>query len=318
MDRLAKLRQSYQGVNGGTGFWARVDAGADETYENRIKGQSLTDLDAAVTSAKFGAQSNISKWFDLHHSYLSTSTAGAEPGLGLAAPLWESFLATVGWRVPYEWAELYYDKTGVRIRSEYIFANGTWAANIADNATAGLHKFGASLRAAGAWTFTAAEGALPTTVKGAPIIIVSNGGSTATAASITATCQDRAATKTISVAAAGGAFAADTQQVIGEQALTGNADAGQKIVAVAATAQFTAGDWVLLVDSDGVTELCQVDTIQANTSLTMETNLINAFTTAKTSVVWPLFGSAAIAGVTGGTNDDSVEIYARPDRAIAL
>jgi hypothetical protein len=325
MDYFAKWRQGLLNP-GGTSLWARVDAAADATYENIVKGQDVTNLDTALAEGAFGNLPLIKKWFDLNQSYFANPTTGSAPGLGFATDSWNSYFSARRHRAPYHFAELYYDNSGQRFAAQWVFPKGTWAANIGDNSASGLHKYGAfALSGSGAGAWASADGILPgQTIAGVEsnvcmgaVILVSTAGSTATAASVTATLQDRTTTKTIALAT-GSSFTANTQFVLGEEVLTGQANSGQKIVEVAATGQFTVGDWVLVSDSDGVTEACKVASIQANTSITMEDNLVHTFTLAKSSKVWPLFVNAQIAGITGGGNGQNVQVYARPDRAIAL
>jgi hypothetical protein len=112
---------------------------------------------------------------------------------------------------------------------------------------------------------------------------------------------------------------ADTQVIVGAEALAENAAAAQKVVEVAATGQFLAGEWVAIVDDDtGFEEICQIDTVAAH-ELTMKTNLVNAWTTAKNAKVLPLFANwTAISALTGGSENDAVQGYALPLRTIAL
>jgi hypothetical protein len=317
VDRWAKLRQGWIGGVSGDTFYTKADAAADSQYENHVKGWSLTRLDTALAAGALGTQENVRNWFALHLAYFTAPTTAYEPGLGLTGTGWDAYLALKGWRVPHEFAELHYDCYGQRISSQYIFPKGTWAANIGVNATAGLHKFGDVTRGASSWpaVLSNADGLIPSTVKGSPIIIVSAAGAAATALTVNAVLQDRVTAK--AVALTGLSLTANTQVVVGQQAVgAAGAASGQKDVPMAATGQFTAAEWVLIVEG-AVEEVAQIDSITANTKLTMETNLINTFTGS--AVVWPLFTNVSgISAVTGGSQSEVIYVYARPDRAIAL
>lgn len=317
--RFAKIRQNWQAAGAtGTDFWTRVDAAGDETFENRLKGQDLTDLDTAIENGSFGGTTYIRNVLSRATAYLSYPTTGSEPGLGYTSDPWNTYLAATGQRVPYEFAEIYYDCYGIRLDPENVFPKGTWAADIGDNASAGLHDFGEVLNTTGTWAFTADDGALDTDrTVGAAIIAVSNVGVTGNV-TMTITCTNQTGDG-VDITLTDQAFSADSQIVLGQESLTSTADAAQKVVAVAATGQFTDEEWVLLRDSDGVTERAQIDSIVTNTSLTMKDNLIHSFTTGKSATVWPLFTDVeSIDTASGGLTTEAIQLYARPDWAIAL
>ena len=106
--------------------------------------------------------------------------------------------------------------------------------------------------------------------------------------------------------------------------VSAGAASGQKVVAVAATGQFKAGQKVLLTEWTGAApsevwvqqEVATIDTIQANTSLTMLANLKHTYSTA--AFVYPLaFGVSAASG-SGGSASDRVYFYPAPDRRLKL
>ncbi len=70
---------------------------------------------------------------------------------------------------------------------------------------------------------------------------------------------------------------------VGSSLLTGNANAGQKDVAVSDATVFAANDYVILIDNNG-SEVCKIASIAVNT-LTMESNLVNNYTTAANAKV---------------------------------
>lgn len=316
-DRYAKLRQAAKSAwTGGTDFWARVDAAADETFENIVKGQIVTDLDTTIENAAIGDQAEFGAVLALISTYFSNATTGQAPGLGYSSDPLNSYLDARRFRVAYEFAQLWADKYSSAIDPQFIFPKGTWAADIGDNSTAGLHAWGEHTRGASTWTFAAGDGLLPATVQGAAVMLVSDVGVTGniTSGTVTVVLQDRLTPKTVSLPSPQ-TFAADAQVKLGQEAITSGAAAAQADVAVAATAQFTEGDWVIIVE-DAVTEVAQVKTVTTNTKLTMEDNLVNSFTTS--GVVIPLFTNVTAMAATGGSSGEKIQLYALPDRAIAL
>ena len=318
-DRFAMIRKLARDAwTGGTDFWSRVDAAEDEVFENIVKGQVVTDLDAMFSAADFGNQPKIGAVLNLIEAYFRNPVDGAAPGLGLSNDPWNTYLANKAVGVPWDFAELYYNKTGMRLDSQHVWAKGVYSTTIGDNSTSCLHNFGNMVRGASTWAYTAADGALPTSVIGAPLVITSDLGAGLTAMTVTVLLQDRVTTKTIALT--GLTMTADTQVVVGAEALAENAAAAQNVVEVAATGQFLAGEWVAIVDDDtGFEEICQIDTVTANDKLTMKSNLVNAWTTAKHAKVLPLFANwTAISALTGGSEGDAVQGYALPLRTIAL
>lgn len=318
MDRFAKIRQAAATAwTGGTGFWSRVDAAADETFENIVKGQTVTDLDAAIAACSIGNQGNIGAVLALLSQYFSNPTSGQAPGLGFSSDPLNSYLNARRFRVPFEFANLWADKygTGGAVLPQFVFPKGIRADDIGDNATAGLHKFGEHTRGASNWTYAGADGALPSTVKGGAVMLVSDVGVTGniTSGTVTAVLQDGVTPKVVALASPV-TFAADAQVIVGQQAITSGAAAGTLEVALAATSQFTAGEWVIIVE-DTVTEVAQVDTL-TSTKLTLKTALVNSFTTS--GVVIPLFTNVTAMAATGGSSAEKIQAYALPDRAIAL
>ena len=302
LDRIAAGRQSSltNFAVGGGDFWTRVDAAANELYENRVKGSDITALDTALSAGSIWSVAALKKWFELHINYITYD-------LLLAYPQLDSFLASVGWRVPYEAAESHYDAMGYRISSQYIFPKGIRTADESDPATDGMHEFGS-------WnstTFTSVDGALATAVKGAPVLIISDAGSITGTLVALATLQD-ATTKQI-------AFTQDAtehgQVILGQAALgTGGASPASKTMAVKTSiAQFKAAEYVLLEKADkSKQEVIQIDSV-GTLELTMETDPINTY--LEDDLVLPMFTNVARQSGTAGA---AILFYARPDRVIAL
>jgi len=305
LDRIAKIRQAMQGVISGDNFWTRVDAAGDETYENCIKGIDMTALDAAIATAGVWSTAELRKWFTLHNQYFQAK-------LLLASPYLASYLATIGWRIPYEAGEAYHEALISRVAAQYVFPKGTRPADESDPATSGMHKFQTWVDSGGTEVKTAVDGVLENCYAVAVAIsqTASPGGSGHT---VTITLSD-GTTKNVT-------FTPDATQyghiLIGSQAVGGaGAAAGQKVVPVAATAQFKAATYALLLKADlSVAELILIDSIVTNTSVTATANLINSF--AENDLVIPLVSNCVWQAGTL-SNDKTVDFYAWPDRIIAL
>lgn len=85
------------GALGGDDFWTLVDDAADETYENRVKGQDMTNLDAALNDGSIGVHAR--QWFSLHDQY-------ANRDLGLTGGL-VSLVQSWNWRTPEKFADVH-------------------------------------------------------------------------------------------------------------------------------------------------------------------------------------------------------------------
>lgn len=307
-DTTAAVRETIKSsLSGRTSWWSIIDAAADETYENRVKGSDITAADSAIDDMTVWSNNWLRRMFTLHNDYWNAD-------LGLANPYLTSYLATVGWRIPYEAAEAYYEAINWRVPDQWIFPKGMWDEGV-DPSTLGLHHFGTL---AGTATFTEVDGALPSTMdKGAVIVARSLAASPGGASTPTCTVTlSDATTKDIAVTFNASEWG---DVVVGEQAVgAGGAAAAQAVVPVAATAQFKAGEYVWIQDTvdTSLCELCQIDTVTLNTSLTMESNLLKTYPAA-TAYVRPMFTNVAWKSGTI-TAGKSVGFYALPDREIAL
>lgn len=309
LDRMAKGRElSLANFGSGDDFWTLVDAAADETYENRVKGSAMTDLDTALGNGSVWGSAALAAWFTYHDSYFQTDLS-----ISASPPLSGYLAAYGGWRVPYYAAECLVDAKGTasRLPTYRVFPKGTRPANEADPSTSGMQKLG---RYAATTTWTADTPAIDTTrMIGAPIVAINLGSSQTAGCTLTCTCQDGTTTKDLAVAYSGATQY--TQTVLGSQAITSTAAAGQKVVAMAATGQFRVGDYVLIYESDALQEIGLIASIQTNTSLTMTTNLLNEFSTS--GFVYPMFQTATLKAASG-TGSGNIDFFYFPDRAIAL
>jgi hypothetical protein len=310
LDRIAKGRQnSLANYATGDDFWAKVDAAADETYENVVKGVDMTAVDAALAAGTSWSTSALRAFFTLHDTYVRDLGYAAANG----APALAAYLAAVGgWRVPYLATESAFEAQNLRLPAAQVFPKGTLVANEADPSSSGMHLFGTLT---GPSTWAAVDGALPTTV--GPCAILAVGMAATQTVGATFRCTNYVAATTKDIALSLSTAAQYTQTVLGQTTVAAGAAAGATSVQVAATTNFTAGEYALIWESDALQEVILLGAHGTGpTRLTVAGSgtLKNTYTTA--AVVYPLFRSAAYQGSGSGT--EAVNVYAMPDRAIAL
>jgi len=309
MDRLAKGRQTQQAAFAtGDDFWTKVDAAADETFENRVKGSDITAIDLELASGGEWSTLGLKKLFTLMELYFITDLGYAVSG---TAPAFSAYLTAVGGaRIPNLAANALTEALSKIMPPARVFPKGTLVADEADPSSAGMHLFG-DLDPSGP-TWTAADGALPSTVGPCGILAVGMTGTQTAAGTFRCTNYVAASTKDIAVSLSGAAQY--TQTILGSAAVASGVTAGDLTIQVGATTTFTAGEYVL-VKEGAIEELVLVDSLGTGpTRLVTLTAIKNAFTTS--AVVIPLFRSAAYQ--SGGTGTGDINVYAMPDRIIAL
>ena len=330
IDRMAIIREAYiKSAAGGLSFWDLADAAEDEVYENWCNVWDISEMDDAVYAAAIGDSAAFTKWFAAHNSWLTTAVSAARPGLGY--PSWKAFFglstsddAGVGkfWRVPWQFAEIYYDKYKTRLGIINVGAKGILSATIGDNVDATLHDFGQLTRGGSPAEWVADAGDLNALLTvGAPILMNSDSDDTGTAitASITA--------KKISSAGVAGTKAyaglvlpmgVDVSAILGEIEITTGPAAGQKVIlsTTIPAAAVAVGDYVLIYEDEDLQEIAEVASMVASTSLTLAKNLVHTYSVA--AKVWPLYTGISAASTTLGTAEKAVSLYARPDRIITL
>lgn len=308
LDRIAKGRENSL-VNYGSGddFWTKVDAAGDEVYENRVKGTEMTALDADLADGSNWSTTSMRQWFLLHERYCISDLGYAAAS---GAPALNAYLAAVAaMRVPYYAAESLYDALGLHIPATKVFPKGTLVADTEAPGAAGMHSFGILT---GPSTWAAGDGALPATCGPAAVLTVGMASNQTVGATFRCTNYVAATTKDLALVLAGATQY--TQTLLGAVAPGSGESAGASLIRVSSTSTFTAGEWVLIFEGS-TQEVALVSSLGTGpTKLVLTTPLINNFTTGATVV--PLFRSAAYQ--SGGSGTGAVNVYAMPDRVIAL
>ena len=320
LSRMAKQRQAIRAaIVGGTDYWDRADAGADETYENRIKGTELTTLDAAqALGSALGAQ--FTAFWNLHNTYIGTDLL-----ISGSTPL-EDYLDTYsGQRIPFDAAAVIVESLGTpsQLSPEYVFPKGTRPNDAAAYTAADMTLMYTLLGTAGNPTPTPGTDVDDDVVGGA-VIMFCNALADTTVTDLVLACtrlDDTIYNMTCTV----GAATQYKQSLQGGGAVgVGGAAAGQADVLIkTSVAQFKVGEWVLIVKATGVDEFKQIKAIPPTTAaLTIrlgnadaETPLLN--TLLEDDMIYPTFKSVAwVSGTVANTK--TIHIYAYPDRQIAL
>jgi hypothetical protein len=292
---------------GGTDVWTRVDASADETFENRVKGSACTTLDTAIESMKLGQLTDLRTVLGYIQTYCTTD-------LGLSGL--DAYLTAKRWRVDAKLSALWTEAGRAALS----------VANIAGDADAGASAPGTLLGTLTRGGSIGSAADIAATFSVSPILgRVTVKGATDWTVTATLKLQD-ATTKAVAqvVAGTGSGGAVGDTYVFGAQVLTGGAAAGQTVIPIGATAQFKAAQQVLVTQWSGSApdevwleqEIATIDSISENTSLTVLSNLLHTYTTD--AYVYPLYRGVTAASGTGGDASDAISFYPAPDRRLKL
>lgn len=323
-DRMARMRQlAAEAVASGANsdFWVKIDASADEVFENRVASAIATAVD---TASQVGINGSVFK------KLLNAFASYARIDLALTGPDYlAAYLAHVGERCPYEAAEAIVDALGTsrRLAARYVFPKGTVTSS-GDQSAAGMYRFleiqgetGAStlLDNAGVAVTTVAQTALDTKILGAVIMLVNLTATCSIGTSLVLTCylQD-GTTKDITIASLDSSDQY-ARQYVGKAAVdSAGALAGAVTIPIkVSTAQFKASEFVFISKADrSVQEVAQIDSV-ASGSITLKaaTPLKNAV--AENDLVIPMFTNIVLKS-GAMTSGKDIALYAMPDRTIAL
>ena len=319
-DRFAYQKEAcIQAVAGGTDVWDRVDASGDETFENRVKGSDATALDTEMGVISLGEIKDMSTFLSDISSYCSSD-------LGYSG--FDAYLTARKFRIDLRTAQIWQEAFG----SATITASNIASRSDMVAAIPGLSLGTMVGDGSGTGSYPAGTDMSETTNGPSPIHArVTKKGSTDWA--MTVTCkQATGLTPTTEdvIITVGSSVAVATKYIVGETLQDENNAADQKVVKVAATAQFAVGQTVLLsqwtADSPSRVWVSQetavVASIDDGVSLTMTADLLHAYTTAGgRTFVYPCYiGVSDCDDATGddGTNLDAVTFYPAPERTLKL
>jgi hypothetical protein len=291
-DHIAAVKQAFVGaMNGRASLWSMVDAAGDETYENRVKGSTISAVDAVLSNTTLGK--NLSDWFKLHTDYFNNDVSLTNI---------DTALTSYGWRVSERFNEFYYD-----INRRYLTRT-----NVFPRADLGMGSYARTGSAFTAGDAINEEKSGPTRICAAATAIV--GGANITLTGTLVWENDTTITLGVTFTAAD---AIGTEKIFGEQALGANASAAQPVLSVASTAAFVAGQKVFIKDNSNA-EWATILSIVTNTSITLTTNLKHAYTTAASAKVSPMFKEISACTHTGGTNGDAFAFQPAVDRDLDI
>lgn len=308
-DRLAYLRgAASQIATGGTDLWALVDATDDEDFENRLVGSDLTAADEALEDVPLGEVQRVRTIISHLDTYCRTDVGVA----GL-----DAYLTVKRWRVPARFASLWYEATGVRLTAANVHPTADAGAACPGLALGTLLRGGALASGLSADDLSALYGPGPVVARVTAIGVDDW--------TLTVTCVREDETEEAIeqvVLGTGNAGAVGDTYVLGAEAVTSQAAAGQADVALAATAQFAADQQVLIVEWTGdapsevwaQAEIATIDSLTENTSLTLRKNLLHTYST--NAFVYPLFDYVSAATGSGGTAADAVALVMGADRRL--
>ncbi len=290
MDRLAKWRQSCQDVvsTGGGVLWARADSANDVDYENKVIGTGLAAVDTKIANLDVGVA--ISDFFTKHGDYFADQSLNGMSG----------YLAYRRFRVHEDFGDLYYDKYRSRLTANYVFPKV--ARTVGEYARTG----GADVYSKVANISSATLG--PTMLE-ALVVTLSSPGVVMSVAVVNMLGSPVVLPLTLTSGGAGSVFALGAQDVVSAISI------GDTSIGVDSTGQFTAGDFVLVIEA-GKTEFASVKSITANAALVLHSAMVNSFSTS--ADVFPLYyGINSVATGSGATNGDNVRFRPRLDRTPA-
>jgi hypothetical protein len=291
-DHIAAVKQALvEAMDGRASLWSMVDAAGDETYENRVKGATISAVDTVLNTSALGK--NLSDWFKLHTDYFNNDA-------GLTNI--DTALASYKWRVSERFNEFYYDVNRRYLTRTNVFPR-------ADLEMGSYARTGSAFTAGDAIN---EEKSGPTRISAIATAIV--GGSNITVTGTLVWEDDSTISLGVTFTAAD---AIGTEKIFGEQALSANVSASQPVLSVASTAAFIAGQKVLIKDTSSE-EWGTILSIVTNTSITLTANLKHAYTTAASAKVTPLFKEISGCTHTGGTNGDAFTFQPKPDRALDI
>lgn len=308
-------------------LWKMSDNSSDITYENRVKGSSLTQIDTLLSNLAYG--SNLSQWFQLHNQYFS-----ADAGLTGVRQVSEA-IPYYRWRVPQEFNDLYRDATNVNIDLSSVYPSPSVVIGTVTNSGGTTISYSAgttvdSTKASGLGGIIGIKvvqiGASADLVLNSIVLAVNN-TSTYTLSSKTIDHSTYTAGKFLPVLSTTTNGTSNTTTGVVPMTSTNGFSVGQHVLicsgALDWNATYAGGATSNLTV---VQEVGQVISVSAGTSITVGAvgqtgtpvaGMRNQFSSGAT--VYPLFYNVNSVGASGtGTNGDQVQFVYLPDRILDL
>lgn len=294
IDNIAAYNEAIRNVTlSRSKLWTLVDAANDETYENTIKGSTITDLDTKMTQGNWG--DGLRQWYSLHNTYYS-SYAGIT---GVTSV--KTAIEYYRWRVAEEFHRYYNTALGTMLDTDYVYASNLLQLATFDQTTQ---------------TFTPVDTINATYAGASKLAVVTTSSIGASDWDITLTTTLSDATSDSVLVTVPNGSGVGVEVVLGEELLTGNVSAAATVLPVADTTYFIAGTLIVLEDNSNA-EVCTIVSVQTNTSVTVAA-IRNAYTTAASAKITPLYTAVTAMTSANGTNGDECEVRPVAERTLTL
>jgi hypothetical protein len=306
MDRFAyQVQAAGYVLTGGTDVWARTDATEDETFENYVNNAQATALDTALLTPNFGKMDQMQAWIKNLADYMTAQSTSLQ-----------GFFADLMLRVD-ESAAAILSAAGFTLSVANVHARADGGATAPGRLLGQLIRGGSITSAAEIDTDVASASPIL-----GRVTVIGSADWTVTATLTIDSETDKSIEQVITGTGSGGAVG-DTY-VFGAEAASSGAAADQDEIALAATAQFHAGQTVLITEWTGSPpseawaqqEYAVVESVTDNTKIVLTTDLLHTYSGA--AYVYPCFIGASAASGTGGSTSDALQLYPAPDRRLKL
>lgn len=332
-DNLAAYKSSLlSAVSGRASLWSMVDAAADQVYEDRVKGASITTVDGRLDTAEVGDK--VREWFTLHRDYFNIDsglTAGSPP---TAISSVDGAFSSYGWRTSDYFNDLHEENLGSTLSAENVWPKDNFSLGVVSATGSGavtLHTDGTSSTAHTNGTLNAGAINLTRTSLGGVIVgVVRNGDIGGANWTVTLTgLSQPGATGTLSVAfpQIGSGTTPGNSVTLGVATITNAVDSagsglGPHTVGSGEGDAFLTGGWALLSSDEktpNAQELVQIDVATSNSVTFVAAPTTGRFDgTADTVTLTPLYSAFTGATATLGTSGDDLEISFGNDRTLSI
>ncbi len=293
-------------------FWALVDAAEDETFENRLKGQTITDLDDILFD---GCATNVAKFgelFRLLHSYFTVDL-----GLTGTTPF-QSYLTDKGIRISKHVNDALTAilGAGYTLGNQFVFPYGQRVNDTVAPVTSGMDLIG---------VLDVSENTFSNPVVNPSgwyaILATRVSGAAATVGNLL--CINQNTTPVNKTVAMTYNMDANDQTIVGKLGINSQSTVTLGMAATA-TAIFSIGDYAMIYKDavpgtedveDSIREIVLIDNIITSTVTLHATPKCNGLIASGAYLV-PLF--TGVASASGGSGTGVVNLYAMPDWKIEL